>query len=40
MKVVITSLRAAKPGYGCLSKKRGAVAMISHIPLKLNKKIA
>jgi hypothetical protein len=40
MKVIITTLRAAKPGYACLSKKRGAVARINHIPVKLNKKIA
>jgi hypothetical protein len=40
MKNVIKSLRAAKPGYSCLSKKRGAVARINHIPVKLNEKIA
>jgi hypothetical protein len=40
MKVVVDSLRAAKPGYSCLNKKRGAVAMINQVPEKLNLKIA
>jgi hypothetical protein len=39
MKIIVTSLRAAKPGYGCLGKRRGSVARIMKKPEKLNEKI-